>query len=154
MPCPGPLPSCDCSTTTVTCVVSHAYACLLAGSIAHRLRNAAVFCPWPSSPSLYWCNPSLLFPLLCLFARCFVAYIFVSSLGVPCDGLTGDGYKRFPECVSYTPVFSVFGTLSVNFKCKILRMYSFLVSSLYYAMSPIHKLKLPWHLNWIFSVRC
>ena len=57
------------------------YACLLAGSIGHRPRNATVFCPWPSSPFLSWCipSPSFLFP--CLFARCFVAYLFVSSLG-------------------------------------------------------------------------
>ena len=57
------------------------YAWLLAGSIGHRPRNATVFCPWPSSPFLSWCIPSPSFLFLCLFARCFVAYLFVSSLG-------------------------------------------------------------------------
>ena len=43
------------------------YACLLAGSIGHRPRNATIFCPWLSSPFLSWCipYPSLLFPCLC-----------------------------------------------------------------------------------------
>ena len=27
--------------------------------------------------------------------------------GVPCDGLTGDGFGRFPECMSYLPPFSL-----------------------------------------------
>ena len=65
------------------------YACLLAGSIGHRPRNATVFCPWPSSPFLSWCipSPSFLFP--CLFARCFVAYLFVSSLGGSMGWLDG-----------------------------------------------------------------
>ena len=43
----------------------------------------------------------------CLFPRCFVAYLFACSLGVPCDGLTGDGFWWFPECMSYPPRFSL-----------------------------------------------
>ena len=39
---------------------------------------------------------------------CFGAYLFASSLWVPCDGLTGDGFLRFPECVSYPPSFNFF----------------------------------------------
>ena len=42
------------------------YAFSLAGSIGHQPRNATVFCPWPSSPSLSWCIPSPLFLFLCL----------------------------------------------------------------------------------------
>ena len=57
------------------------YALLLAGSIGHRPKNATVFCPWPSSPFLSWCIPSPLFLFPCLFARCFVPYLFYSSLG-------------------------------------------------------------------------
>ena len=57
------------------------YACLLAGSIGHQSRNATVFCPWPSSPFLSWCIPSPFYLFPCLFARCFVAYLFASSLG-------------------------------------------------------------------------
>ena len=75
------------------------YAFSLARSIGHRLRNATVFCLWPSSPFLSRCTPSLLYLFLCLSARCFVAYLFFSSLGV------------------------VFGTLSVHFKCSILRRH-------------------------------
>ena len=57
------------------------YLLTYAGSIGHRPRNATVYCPWPSSQFHSWCipSPSFLFP--CLFARCFVAYLFVSSLG-------------------------------------------------------------------------
>ena len=57
------------------------YAFSLARSIGHRLRNATVFCLWPSSPFLSRCTPSLLYLFLCLSARCFVAYLFFSSLG-------------------------------------------------------------------------
>ena len=35
------------------------YACLLAGRTGHRPKTATVFRPWPSSPSLSWCKPSL-----------------------------------------------------------------------------------------------
>ena len=57
------------------------FAFSLARSIGHRLRNATVFCLWPSSPFLSRCTPSLLYLFLCLSARCFVAYLFFSSLG-------------------------------------------------------------------------
>ena len=56
------------------------YACLLAGSIGHRPKNATVFCSWPCCPFLSSCSPSLLFPFLYPFARCFVGYLFASSL--------------------------------------------------------------------------
>ena len=46
-----------------------------------------------------------------------MAYLFASSLGVPCDGLTGDGFWRFPECVSYPLPFSV-----LYFICGYLRV--------------------------------
>ena len=72
----------------VMCNVWHSYlltsACLLAWSIGHWPRN--VFCPGPSSPSLSPGVNHLLFPF-CVSARCFVAYLFASSLGVPFDGL-------------------------------------------------------------------
>ena len=49
------------------------YLCLFsAGNIGHRPRNATVFCPWPSSPFLSWCIPSLLFLFLCLLSLCQV----------------------------------------------------------------------------------
>ena len=47
----------------------------------HRQMNVTVDCPLPSSPSLSWCIPSLLFPFLCLFPRCSLASLFASSLG-------------------------------------------------------------------------
>ena len=72
------------------------YACLLAWSIGHRQRSATVFFPWPSSPSLSFCF------LFCVSLPC--VYRLTSSplpWGLPCDGLTGDGFWKFPECVSY-----------------------------------------------------
>ena len=75
--------SCRCQLYPLSQTYILTYLCLFARweHIGHRLRNATVFCPWPSSPFLSWCipSPSFLFP--CLFARCFVAYLFVSSLG-------------------------------------------------------------------------
>ena len=53
---------------------------LLAGNIDHRPRNANLFCPWSSSPSLSWCKHSLLFLSVYLFGKCFVAYAFASPL--------------------------------------------------------------------------
>ena len=82
-------------------------AYLLYACIGHRPRNATVFCQWPSSPFLSWCLASPLFLFPYLFARCFVAYLFSSSLGGPCDGLMGDGFWWFPECMSYPPPFSL-----------------------------------------------
>ena len=111
------------------------YAFSLAGSIGLRPRNATVFCLWPSSPFLSWCIPSPLFLFPCLSAKCFVAYLFSSSLGVPRDGLTGDGFWWFPECMSYPPPFSLlyfifYGSfsrcilvLSVHFRCSIMRRH-------------------------------
>ena len=89
--------------TAAPCLSNHICACLLAGNIGHRPRNAIVFCPWSTSPFLSWCIPSPLFLFPCLSARCFVAYLFASSLGVP--RLTGDGFCWFPECMFYPPPF-------------------------------------------------
>ena len=112
------------------------YACLFAENIGQRPKNATVFYPWPNSPFLSWCIPSPSFHFPCLFARCFVAYLFASSLGVPCDSLTGDGFWRFPihlhflffitfSMGSCLVIFQsvVLDTLSVHFRCKILRGY-------------------------------
>ena len=68
--CPSLRPRHTLTDPVLVCTVL-TYACLLAGIIGHRPRNATVSCPWPSSPSLSWCNPFLLFPFLCLFGRCF-----------------------------------------------------------------------------------
>ena len=102
----------DMSLLSQTCLVVigllTTYVCLLAGSIGHRPRNATVFCQWPSSPFLSCCIPSPLFLFPCLSARCFVADLFsLLPWGVPCDGLTGDGFWWFPECMSYPPPFSL-----------------------------------------------
>ena len=112
----------------------------LAGSIGHRPRNATVFCPWPSSPSLSWCIPSPLFLFPCLSARCFVAYLFSSSLVGSMGWLDGwlflvvtwvcPIHLHFLFFISFSMgcclvVFrsGVLGTLSVYFRCSILRRH-------------------------------
>ena len=81
--------------------------------------------------------------LLCFFFRVSlpgVSWPTSSPLpwGVPCDGLPGDCFWSLPECISYPPHFLFFisfsmgsclviyqsvvlGTLSVHFRCRILR---------------------------------
>ena len=146
-----------------------AYAFSLAGSISHRPRNATVFCQWPSSPFLPWCIPSPLFLFRCLSARCSWPTSSPLPWGVPCDGLTGDCFWWFPECMSYPgPIhlhflflisFSmcsclvifqsvVLGTLSVHFRCSILRRHLLMKVCILFSvlcvvtMSPILRIKL------------
>ena len=78
--------------------------------------------------------------LLCFFFRVSlpgVSWPTSSPLpwGVPRDGLTGDGFWWFPECMSYPPPFSLlyfifYGSfsrcilvLSVHFRCSITRRH-------------------------------
>ena len=118
------------------------YACLLAGSrgIVKRTSLLSVrshpLHPSPGVTHLFCFS-------FCLFARCFVAYLFAFSLrGVPCDGLTGDGVWWFPECVCPIQFHFLFfisfsmgstllghfpeccvGYMSVHFRCKNLRRH-------------------------------
>ena len=142
-------------------------ACLLAGNIDHRLRNATVVCLWPSSQSLSWCIPYPLDLTLCLFAWYFVSFLFSLLWGeVPSDGLTVGGFLRFPKTLLSTPSYPPpFYLLLFNFLLvwSISKVYCwipclitsgvdsvqalvdkskhlFLVSS---AIFPIHKVTLP-----------
>ena len=101
----------------------------------------AVFCPSPSSPFLSWCipSPSFLFP--CLFSRCFVAYLFVPSLGGSMWWLGGwwclvvswvyvlstsifSSLFHFLWVVAWSFFQSVvLDMLSVHFRCRILRRH-------------------------------
>ena len=83
------------------------YLCLLIVSIGHRPKNATVFCPWPSSPSLSWCNPSILFLSLYFFARCIMTYLFASSLRGSMWWLDGLWFLEVSwVCVLSTSIFS------------------------------------------------
>ena len=99
--------------------VRHHFLSVAIISISHLLYptsfvSYSVSVSWPTSSPLPW--------------------------GVPCDGLTGDGFWRFPECMSYPPPFSllyfvfygnclvifqsvVLDILSVHFRCRILRRH-------------------------------
>ena len=132
--------------------------------LGHRPRNTTVVCPWPASPSLSWCIPSLLFLFLYRFARCFVAYLFASSPRgsmwwvVVSGGFLHFLFVSFSMCSLFRPFPECplcLSTSGVGFCTGICwwRSVFFLVSSVYLAMSLIHRVKLPWHSNWIFS-RC
>ena len=157
--------------STVQYHVLLTYAFSLARSIGHRLRNATVFCLWPSSPFLSRCTPSLLYLFLCLSARCFVAYLFFSSLGGSMWWL--DGWLILMVSLVYVLSTSIFSSLfhflwvvawlfsrvwcsvpclstsSVVFCAGICwwrSVFSF-VSSVWFAMSPLRRAKLPSHLS-------
>ena len=116
------------------------YACLLAGSIGHRLRNATVFCPWPSSQFLSWCipSPSFLFPSLCQVFRGLPLRLFPGGFHVMAWRVMVFGgflsvcpiHLHFLFFISFSMgsclvIFQsvVLDILSVHFRCRILRRH-------------------------------
>ena len=123
----------ECYVLSENIMVVLTYTFMLTGSIGHRPRNATVFCPWPSSPFLSWCIPLPLFLFLCL---CQVFHGLPLPWGVPCDGVMVSGgflnvcpiHLHFLFFITFSMgsclvIFQsvVLGTLSVHFRCRILR---------------------------------
>jgi len=122
---------------TLHCHLS--FSCLLAGSISHRPRHATAFCPWPSSPSLSCCNPSLLFLSLYLFASCFVAYLFASTLRGSMWWLNGWWFLE----VSWLCVLSIStSALSCYSRNTIFRKLCFFLTNVMFQR------RLTWYLSW------